>query len=279
MHRAAFALALLGSLVAGASVALEAPTSGAVVIPSLAGFATVSESGPRWASLTPAQRQILEPLQEDWSGIDADRKQKWLELAGRYPSMSRTEQGRIRERMVEWARLTPSQRGEVRRNFQQAARAPAADRQAQWEAYQALPPEEKSRLAGRAAENARATQAPRGAAAATSGAGDRSAAQRPANERGAPLAASTKSNIVPNPVFATAPRPVGPTVVRSGPGATTTLVNRQPAPPIHQLPGLPKVAATPTLVDQTTLLPQRGPQAAAMLAPPAQPHSADAEGE
>lgn len=265
----------VAAALAGGALALEAGAPSPLLIPPLAGFATVSESGPRWSSLTPAQRDILGPLQDDWSGIDAGRKQKWLELAARYPTLSRTEQSRIRDRMAEWARLSPSQRGEARANFQQANRTPAADRQAQWEAYQALPAEEKSRLAGRANEvNRSATSA---GTRREPGAASPSA---PANrERTRDTASSTKSNLVPNPVFTTAPRPVGPTVVRSGPGATTTLVNRQPAPPVHQLPGLPKVPATPTLVDQTTLLPQRGPQAAAVLGPSAPQPSSDAPGE
>ena len=278
-RRPALGLALASLLATGAAGALEAPSSVAVVIPPLAGFSTVSESGPRWASLTAAQRETLAPLEEDWSGIDSDRKHKWLEVASRYPSMSRAEQRRIRERMAEWARLTPSQRGEARANFQQASRTPAADRQAQWEAYQALPAEEKSRLASRAAESARASQGQRTAAVNLQAAGVRTAAPRPADGRASPNLSSTKSNIVPNPVFATAPRPAGPTVVRSGTGVTTTLVTRKPAPPVHQQPGLPKVAAMPTLVDQTTLLPQRGPQAAAVLGPAVQIPADEPSGE
>lgn len=253
---------------AGAALGLESGSGTAVSIPSLAGFATVSESGPRWASLTPVQRDILSPLQDDWSAIDAGRKQKWLELAARYPTLSGPEQSRIRERMAEWARLTPSQRGEARANFQQATRTPAADRQAQWQAYQALPAEERSRLAGRAVDPARS------GATATAGANPRATPDRARDQ-----ASSSKTNIVPNPVFTAAPRPVGPTVVRSGPGATTTLVNRQPSPPVHQLPGLPKVPATPMLVDQNTLLPQRGPQAAAVLGAPPATTQTEVQGE
>lgn len=237
--RPVLATAALGlALGAAAATELQLPTT--VLIPDIGGFAMVSEVGPRWSSLTPAQREILGPLQDDWPSIDADRKQKWIELAAKFPKLSRAEQGRVRDRMVEWARLTPAQRGEARLNFQQATQTPAAQRHAQWEAYQALPAEEKSRLAHRAAENVRA--------------------QPSAGQRAAPTA---KTNIVPNPVFTNAPRPVAPTVVRSGPGATTTLVNRPPTPPLHQMPGLPKVPASPTLVDPATLLPQRGPQAPA----------------
>ncbi|HEY6355869.1 MAG TPA: hypothetical protein VIY30_15385, partial [Burkholderiaceae bacterium] len=57
-------------------------------------------------------------------------------------------------------------------------------------------------------------------------------------------------------------KPVAPTVVQAAPGATTTLVTRQPAPPAHQQAGMPKIAATPGFVDRNTLLPQRGAQSA-----------------
>ncbi|MEO8836960.1 MAG: hypothetical protein ABI364_09500, partial [Caldimonas sp.] len=48
------------------------------------------------------------------------------------------------------------------------------------------------------------------------------------------------------------------------PGATTTLITRRPAPPPHQQTGMPKIATTPEFVNRSTLLPRRGPQAAAV---------------
>src|SRR5205085_2136500 len=64
-----------------------------------------SEEGVRWAKLKPAQRDALKPLQQEWPGIDALRKQKWLELAERMPAMPPDERARIQTRMAEWARL------------------------------------------------------------------------------------------------------------------------------------------------------------------------------
>ena len=64
-------------------------------------------------------------------------------------------------------------------------------------------------------------------------------------------------------------RPVGPTVVQRGSGATTNLVSKPTTPPLHQQAGLPKVAATPGFVDSATLLPKRGAQGAAVRAPAA----------
>jgi hypothetical protein len=208
----------------------------------------VAEAGPRWAELSAAQKTSLKPLERDWAGIDSDRKLKWMQIAGRMPTMPTDERTRIQARMTEWAAMSPQQRGQVRLNFQEAKQvAPAGDRRAQWEAYQALPAEQKRQLAARAVP-----PAPAVASRNANGAGraDRNAAQ-------------AKSNIVPNPAFAAPPKPVGPTVVQARPGATTTLISKVPAPPKHQQTGLPKIAATPEFVDKNTLLPQRGPQGAA----------------
>jgi len=208
-----------------------------------AAHAVRAESGPKWSELTPIQRNSLRPLERDWSTIDADRKEKWIEIAQRIPGMSPAERDRIQARMTEWARLSPSERGQARIGFQQATRVSPKDRQAQWEAYQALPAEQKRQLQARAIPQAT------------------SAASKPNGQRSDKV--QRKSNIVPNPSDSAQPKSVGPTVVQAQPGATTTLVSKRPNPPAHQQTGMPKIAATPEFVDKTTLLPQRGPQAAA----------------
>jgi len=208
--------------------------------------------GPSWSSLSTEQRTILAPLQSDWPAIDAPRKAKWLDLAGRYPKMSPDDQHRMQARMTEWARLSPQQRAQARLNFQQAKQLPMQERQHQWDAYQALPESERKALASRAT-------AP--ASAGTPGA-------KPTPEQ------SSKRNIVANPSLSAAPvKPVAPTVVQGAPGATTTLVTRQPAPPAHQQAGLPKIAATPGFVDRNTLLPQRGAQSAGVRTSASSPTS------
>lgn len=201
--------------------------------------------GPSWQSLSAQQRSALAPLQADWHAIDADRKAKWLEIARRYPRLPADEQQRLHARMADWTRLSPSERARARLNYQETKQIATQDRRAQWQAYQALPESERKALAQRS---------------------------RPDPARNAPPAAppaaraliEAKRNIVGNPSLAARPpKPVAPTVVQAAPGATTTLVTRQPAPPSHQQAGMPKIAATPGFVDRTTLLPKRGPQGAA----------------
>jgi hypothetical protein len=196
-----------------------------------------------WATLNPAQRQALAPLERDWPGIDAQRRAKWLEVAARFPAMAPEERTRLQERMAEWARLTPAERNRARLQFQATRQLPKDERQARWEAYQALPPERREALAQQA------KPAPR------SGAATSAAKATPAE--------GAKRNLV-QPTAVPQARAAGPTVQRAGPGATTRpMTAKAPLPPVHTQAGLPKLAATPNFVDPATLLPKRGPQGAA----------------
>ncbi len=233
------------ALIAGSTLIAATPTLGQTAPLTQATPKPGSEAKPRWSDLSAAQRQVLKPLERQWQSIDAERKQKWLAIAAKYPSMLPQEQERVQERMADWAKLSPEQRGVTRQQFQTAKRAAPQDRPAQWEAYQALPPEQKRRLADQAARPA--------AASASSPRADGSRAPM----RG-------KSNIVPNPALAAQPTPIQSAAVQARPGATTTSMAKRAAPPAHQQPGLPKIAASPGFVDKATLLPKRGPQGAAV---------------
>ena len=212
--------------------------------------------GPPWSSLSPAQRQALAPLERDWANIDASRRSKWLEIANRLPSMPADERQRMQDRMTEWARLTPDERGRARLSFQEAKQLSPQERQARWEAYQALPEEDRKALANRAQD-----KRDRAAVAASA-----SAPLTAVPKRTPPQAASSAAVTV---------KPVAPTVVQATPGATTTLMTKTPSPPAHQKPGQPKIEAQPGKVDRTTLLPQRRPQGAdgAAAAPASAPAS------
>jgi Protein of unknown function (DUF3106) len=193
-----------------------------------------------WSSLTPAQRSAIGQLERDWNRLTPAQQQKWLELANRLPSRPAPEQERTQQRMTEWSRLPPQERAQSRLNFQELRQLSREERQQQWEAYQALPADQRRALA------------------------DRAATPEPSNRRAdrAPVHQGEKSSIV-QPPLPIAPRTVGPTVVQRGAGASTDLVSRPSAPPLHQQTGMPKVMATPGFVDSATLLPQRGAQGAA----------------
>jgi Protein of unknown function (DUF3106) len=237
-------LSLRGFFIAPARRALRGALFCAVLAVCTFAAAQSAPSGAAWASLSAQQRAALAPLQRDWPGIDPSRQSKWLEIAARFPTMPADEQRRVQERMAAWARLTPDERGRARLSFQEAKQLPREERQARWEAYQALSPERREALAAKPAPNARPAKA----------------------DNAAP--AIGKRNIVTNPSLAAAPsKPVAPTLMQAKPGATTTLMTEKAALPPHQQTGLPKIAATPGFVDNATLLPKRGPQGAAARSP------------
>ncbi len=236
-----------------APCAVAAAESGSASAPNqglITRIGSNAPAGPAWSSLTAAQQKVLSPLRADWVTIDSARKSKWLEIAARFHSMPFDEQHRVQERMGEWARMSPTDRAAARLQFQGSRQLSADDRQASWAAYQALSDGKKRELA-KQAEPQSLTGAPSTQAVPRFGANP-----------GQPAASVTqaKRNLVAASSSLGFGRVVTPTVVQAKPGATTTLISSPPLPPLHQRPGLPKIAATDGFVDAATLLPKRGPQ-------------------
>lgn len=100
-----------------------------------------------WVALTPAQQRALAPLAGTWDSLSRAQQRKWLALSKNYPRLQPPEQDTLHSRMSEWTRLSTRERAQARLNFGEAKRLSTADKKALWEAYQALPAEEKSRLA------------------------------------------------------------------------------------------------------------------------------------
>jgi len=124
-----------------------------------------ASSGPEWSQLTPAQQQALAPLAASWNtGMSEQHKRKWLEISKNYSRLTPEEQATINSRMNEWAALSPQQRAQARLNFgktkELSRQLTPEEKKAKWEAYQALSPEEKQKLAAIAAPK------PKGAATA-----------------------------------------------------------------------------------------------------------------
>lgn len=102
---------------------------------------------PRWAELTPAQREALEPLATEWDQIPLARKKKWLEIGNKMALMTPAEKGRVQERIRDWVKLTPEQRRVARSNYAQAQKIEKAEIITQWQRYQQLTEEQKKELA------------------------------------------------------------------------------------------------------------------------------------
>lgn len=160
------AAALFSALLAGAAGA-QPTTGNADARGKNAGAAAVSgkpkppPGGPAWTELTAAQQHALAPLMSSWTGMSEGHKRKWIALSTNYGAMKPAEQAKLHERMTEWAALSPQQRAQARLNFAQTQELSSDEKRAKWEAYQALPAEERRKL------GAQGRQQPPGAAPAT----------------------------------------------------------------------------------------------------------------
>ena len=118
---------------------------------------------PRWEALAPAQQEILAPLADQWNGLDASSRGRWLGVAKRYPKMTPIGQKRVQTRMKKWAALTPQQREEARAKYKKMKRKRGSkELKREWQQYQALSPQEREALAAPA--HTRKPKTPRGRA-------------------------------------------------------------------------------------------------------------------
>ena len=120
----------------------------------------LASSKPAWRDLTPAQQLSLTPLAAKWDTLGEAQKRKWIAIAANYQNLSQAEQAKLHSRMTEWVSLSQQQRSQARLNFAESKQLTSSQKTATWEAYQALGPEEKKKLA------VAATPKPAGAAIA-----------------------------------------------------------------------------------------------------------------
>src|SRR5574337_684476 len=139
---------------------------------------------------------------------------------------------------------------QARLQFQEVRQIPAEERQARWDAYMALPAEERAALARRSRSIPKAA-----AASATRGT--------------LTVLPNQKVNVVNAPSKPVTPKVVGPTIVQAKPGASTTLISKTPTPPAHEAAGEPKISVPGVQVNRATLLPNPAP--AVPPRPPAAP--------
>jgi Protein of unknown function (DUF3106) len=130
----------------------NSPVTGPAQAGNVTQAGTVAQAASSdWQDLSPAQRAALAPLAKYWPSINQLQKNKWIELSKNYASLPAPEQAKLHARMADWATLSPQQRAQARQNF--AEHQALTDgltpeqRKAQWQAYQLLSPEEKSKLA------------------------------------------------------------------------------------------------------------------------------------
>jgi hypothetical protein len=105
------------------------------------------EVGTPWEGLSHEQQSALRPLANSWSSLNANQKRKWIAMSRNHASLSPQEQGRVHGRMSEWAALSSAERNQARFNYSGFRELSAQEKSAQWEAYQALSPEQRKALA------------------------------------------------------------------------------------------------------------------------------------
>jgi hypothetical protein len=128
-------------LFTGALVGAQtAPVVAAKPAPSLPGR-------PLWMDLAESQQQALAPLAQLWPTMTEPHKRKWLAISQNFGQLTADEQATVQGRMREWAALSPQQRTAARLNYADAKQLLQEDKKAKWEAYQALSPEAKQKLA------------------------------------------------------------------------------------------------------------------------------------
>lgn len=141
----------LGALATGAHA--QTPVS-APARPAKTVIAQAAFSSPIWTELSPVEREILKPLASTWNTLSQTHKRKWLQMTKSYPALSTEEQVKMQGRMKAWVALSPQQRAQARLNFAKtkelSKELTAEEKQAKWQAYQALSAEEKRKLAAKA---------------------------------------------------------------------------------------------------------------------------------
>ncbi len=133
-------LSLSLSMLGTSTPSLAQTTPQANAAPSLPGR-------PLWSDLSESQQQALGPLSEQWPTMNEPHKRKWLALSQNFAQLTADEQATLQGRMREWAALSPQKRAAARLNFAGVQKLPQEDKKAKWEAYQALSPEAKQKLA------------------------------------------------------------------------------------------------------------------------------------
>ena len=132
---------MVAMLLAGELVCAQtAPMVAAKPAPNLPGR-------PLWMDLSESQQQALAPLAQLWPTMTEPHKRKWLAVSQNFGQLSADEQTTVQGRMREWAALSPQQRTAARLNYADAKQLLQEDKKAKWEAYQALSPEAKQKLA------------------------------------------------------------------------------------------------------------------------------------
>lgn len=133
------------------------PAAGTQAVSATPGTSTKGAAGPKsaaWNALGPMERQALAPLASSWDSLTPSQQRKWREVSRNFGSLPAGERDKLQQRMRQWVALSPQERARARLNFGKTAEVAReltpAEKLAKWQAYQALPAEQRQKLADQA---------------------------------------------------------------------------------------------------------------------------------
>lgn len=72
-----------------------------------------------WAQLSNEQKTILAALGAEWDSLRPWQREKMLDIAHEYPKLDAQQQLRMQRQLLKWSRMTPYERENARKRYQQ----------------------------------------------------------------------------------------------------------------------------------------------------------------
>ena len=111
---------------------------------ALAGAAAAQVADkPNWGALTPAEKQVLAPLANEWPRLSREQRRHLIHAADHYYKMKPAAQARFQKRLHAWATMSPAQRRVARENYLKFKALPPNVQQSlrqKWERQRAAQP-------------------------------------------------------------------------------------------------------------------------------------------
>jgi hypothetical protein len=98
---------------------------------------------PLWTDLTGQQRSVLEPFSAQWNTWSSQEKRVWVSLADKFPQYTPIQQAKAKQRIKDWAALTPEQRRLARSNYRMATQLPKGELADQKTRYEGMTHEQR----------------------------------------------------------------------------------------------------------------------------------------
>jgi TRAP-type C4-dicarboxylate transport system substrate-binding protein len=124
------------------------------IIPCLAGvgllmLAVSAWAAPTWDQLSPAQRQVLSGMQQEWNTLPEERRDNLVQGADKWLSLSPEEKAKAESRLQRFNSLDPDRKARMRQlrdEYRNMTPEQRADIKERYKAFKSLPKEERDRI-------------------------------------------------------------------------------------------------------------------------------------